>query len=95
MAVGVVMDFDDATLEQYDQVMEKMQLASSGSEMPAGGLFHWVTKTDTGLRVTDVWENREEFDRFAAEQIGPFTQEVGITAEPRVSFYDVHNYMER
>jgi hypothetical protein len=60
--------------------------------MPDGGIFHWVTQADAGLRVTDVWETREQFERFAQEQIGPYTAEVGL-GEPRLEFYDAHNYL--
>ena len=92
MAVGVVLEFDGATLDQYDQVIEKMGLSPGGAG-PPGGLFHWVTQTDDGIRVTDVWQDRETFEQFAQEQIGPFTAEVGITNPPRISFFDVHNYL--
>jgi hypothetical protein len=30
-----------------------------------GSLFHWVTATGDGLRVTDVWPTREQFEAFA------------------------------
>lgn len=90
MAIAVIMDFDGATLEQYDQVIEKMGLSPGGAG-PAGSISHWAAKTDTGLRVVDSWENREAFDRFAQEQIGPITQEVGIQGPPRMEFFEVHN----
>jgi hypothetical protein len=93
MAVGVVLEFDGGTLEQYDQVIGMMGLERGGAT-PPGALFHWATQTDGGLRVTDVWESREVFERFAQEQIGPFTQEVGLS-EPRISFHDVHNYLHK
>jgi hypothetical protein len=92
MAVAVVMDFTGATLDQYDQVLQKMHL-DAGGPLPTGGLFHWAAATDGGLRVVDVWETREQYEAFAAEQIGPYTREVGIPAPPEISFYDVHNYM--
>ena len=90
MAVGVVLDFEDGTLDQYDQVMEKMGL-TGGDEIPEGALFHWVTETDNGIRVTDVWESREQFETFAQEQIGPFTQQLGMSP-PAMQFLEVHNY---
>jgi hypothetical protein len=65
----------------------------TGEEGPPGALFHWVAKTDQGIRVVDVWESRAQFDRFAQEQIGPYTQEVGIPAPPEVRFYEAHNTM--
>jgi hypothetical protein len=94
MAVGVVLEFKGATLDQYDQVLEKMGLAHGGP-MPEGGLFHWATAMDDGFMVIDVWETREQFDAFSEAQIGPFSQEVGITSPPEVTFHEVHNYMHR
>jgi hypothetical protein len=92
MAIGVVLDFEGATLAQYDQILQKMGLSPGGAGAP-GGLFHWVTTTDTGLRITDVWQDRETFERFAQEQIGPYSAEVGIPNPPSVSFFEVHNYL--
>ena len=91
MAVAIVLDFKDATLDQYDQVIEKMGLTPGGSG-PQGALFHWVTKTDDGFRVVDVWESREQFDKFAEEQIGPNTQAVGMNTPPDVHYHDVYNH---
>ena len=92
MAVAIQMDFKGATLEQYDQVIEKMGLQPQGAGAP-GGLFHWVAKTDDGIRVVDVWETREQFEAFAQDQIGPFTQAVGIPSAPELTFFEVHNHL--
>ena len=91
MAVAVEMNFRGATLDQYDQVLEKMGLTPRGSG-PPGAVSHWAAKTDDGIRVVDVWETKEQFERFAQEQIGPYTREAGFTEEPEMRFYDVHNY---
>ena len=90
VAVGVQVDFKGMTLEQYDEVIKRMGFEPQGSG-PA--LFHWVTKTDDGIRATDVWESQEDFDKFAEEKIGPITQEAGIQAQPEVQYFDVHNYL--
>jgi hypothetical protein len=92
MAVGVVIDFKGATLDQYDQVVEKMGFTPGGAGA-TGAISHWVTKTPEGIRVTDVWETREYFDRFAQEKIGPITQEVGFPGQPEITFHDVHNHL--
>jgi len=92
MAIAVVLDFAGGTLDQYDQIIGKMHFTPGGLGAP-GGLFHWVTQTDTGVRVTDVWDTREAFDAFARDQIGPLTAEVGITTPPEMTFFDVHNYL--
>lgn len=94
MAVAVQLDFPGATLKQYDQVIQKMGFRPGGAGSP-GGLFHWVTKTDNGIRVTDVWESREQFERFSQEKIRPLTAEVGLTSPPRVTFFQVHNYLTK
>jgi hypothetical protein len=92
MPVAVVLDFKGGTLEQYDQVIEKMGFVPGGAGA-LGGLFHWVTATDDGILITDVWETAEQFQQFADEQIGPISQQVGIPAPPQVTFYEVHNYL--
>jgi hypothetical protein len=92
MAVAVELRFPGATLEQYDRVVERMGFTPGGKGGP-GGLFHWVTKTDDGIRVVDVWQTRDDFERFAREKIGPITSEVGVPAEPEIRFFDVHNYL--
>ena len=92
MAVAVQLDFRGTTLAQYDQVIEKMGLTPEGP-VPQGALFHWVAKTEDGIRVVDVWESAQQFNKFADEQIGPFTKEVGISEPPQITFFDVHNYL--
>src|SRR5262249_48246391 len=91
MAVGVVLEFEGATLDQYDQVVERMGMTGATEGVP-GGLFHCVTATDNGIRITDVWESREILEKVAQEQLGPQTQAAGFPAPPQIPFYDVHNY---
>jgi hypothetical protein len=88
MAVAITMDFAGGTLEQYDRVMELMELDGT----PPGALFHWVASTGDGIRVVDVWETQEQFDRFAAEKIGPTSAQVGIDP-PTMAVHEVHNYL--
>lgn|SRR5688572_6516828 len=91
MAVAVIMEFNGATLEQYDQVIVKMGLTKEGPA-PAGALSHWVAATDNGILVTDLWKSRELYDDFARDQIGPFSEEVGIPEPPKITYYDAYNY---
>ena len=91
MAVAVQLDFDGATLDQYDAVCQRMGLTPGGPG-PTGAISHFATMTDTGLRVVDVWETQEQFETFAQEQIVPFSADAGITAPPRMQFFEVHNY---
>jgi hypothetical protein len=75
-----------------DLAVAKLMDYEPGGRGPRGCLFHWGALTDRGLRVTNVWETKEEFEQYAQEKIGPDTQQVGIPGPPRITFYDVHNY---
>jgi hypothetical protein len=94
MAIAVEQNFTGATIDQYDQIVGKMGLTPGGAT-PPGAISHWVAKTDDGMRVVDVWESREAFERFAQEKIGPYSREVGLESEPEIRFYEVHNYLTR
>jgi len=88
------MKFGQMSLDQYDQILRKMGLRQGG-DMPPGGISHWVAKSGDGVHIVDVWESREVFEKFAAEQIGPYSQEVGVTEQPEISFYELHNYLTK
>jgi hypothetical protein len=90
VAVAIEMNFKGATLEQYDEILKLMGL-DGGAPAPPGAIFHWAAETADGLRVVDVWETRGAYDQFAQEQIGPYSAQVGITAPPETTYYDVHN----
>jgi hypothetical protein len=91
VAVGVQLDFKGSTLDQYDQAIERLGLLPGGPSAPAE-LFHWVTETDEGFRVIDVWESREAFEEFLQTKILMVSSEVGVTAPPEIQYFDVHNY---
>jgi hypothetical protein len=94
MAVAVEVTFqgDGATLENYLKTLEGMGTGPEGTHPDSGCLFHWVESTDDGLRVTDVWMEREQFENFAENQIGPRGAEAGMP-QPQVKFIEVENYL--
>ena len=92
MAVGVQLDFRGATLAQYDEVLETTGFLPGGPSV-ATALFHWVTETDDGIRIIDVWESREAFERFATESDATIFETVGAPEPPLIRFFEVHNYL--
>ena len=86
MAVAFILDFAGGTLDQYDAVLEKMQL---GGRLPAGALFHAAGVNDEGLRVCDVWESEEAFQRFAEGSIVPISESVGLP-RPEVRTFEAN-----
>ncbi|WP_427017587.1 hypothetical protein ACQCSX_02925 [Pseudarthrobacter sp. P1] len=91
MPVAIIMEFNGATLAQYDEVIQKMGLTPGGPG-PACAISHWVAATDAGILVTDVWQTRELYDAFAQDQIGPFSTEAGIPEPPTLTYHELHNY---
>jgi hypothetical protein len=92
MVVAVQLDFRGATLEQYDAMTERAGFLPGGPTSPQS-FFHWVTKTDDGFRVVDVWETRQAFESFAQEELTSLYKEVGLPHEPEIQFFEVHNYL--
>ena len=86
MAVALILDFPGGTREQYDRVVEKMDLEG---RMAPGGLFHAAGSYEGGWRVIDAWEDLAQFERFRDEKIVPYVTEVGM-APPRVRAIEVH-----
>src|ERR1700691_2148040 len=93
MAVAIQLDFQDATLAQYDAINERIGLLPGGPPAGSQELFHWVMETDEGFRVTDVWESREAFEECVQGKLRPILQEVGIAHPPEIQFFEVYNYL--
>ena len=90
--IGVQLDFRGATLQQYDELAERMGYLPGGPAAP-DELSHWVTKTEEGIRIIDVWKTREAFEAFAAEKIVPALRQFGVVQPPEAQFFEVHNYL--
>lgn len=92
MAVVVTVEIPNATTQQYDQVVEKMDLG--GKAAPHG--MHHVCADDGagGLFVCDVWDSAEAFQEFAETKIGPYLAEVGVTERPKITVRPVHNILQ-
>jgi hypothetical protein len=71
--------------EQYEQVT-----ASLVDPPPAGLLLHVAGPTDEGVRIIDVWENEDDWERFRIERLAPAIAALGGPARPEPTFRDVH-----
>ena len=60
---------------QYDEIIRRLDAAGAGA--PKGRLYHVAFGPADALRVSDIWETREEFDHFGATLM-PILQEVGV-----------------
>jgi hypothetical protein len=78
-------------LEQYDQINEGVG-GLPGAPAAPQELFHFVVGTDEGIRVVDIWESEEAFQRYFRERLEPVFDEVGISAPPLIEIFPIHNY---
>ncbi len=90
MAVGIRIKLANVDAEQFD----KIEAAVGAREnRPEGLIFHASGPIDGGWGVLDFWESRPQFDRFAADRIGPGVQSSGSNAQPEIHEFPVHEYL--
>ena len=78
MFIAHVFDAKGWTTEQYDQLIRMMDL---GGHSAPGVLYNWAAQTSEGVRVVDVYKDRETADRLAQEKIGPIIQQLGFPCQ--------------
>jgi hypothetical protein len=93
--MSIVVRFHPASLtaEKYDASTAKLEEA--GVEFPPEGLdYHVCFGSDGDLKVSEIWDSREQFEAFG-ERLMPILADTGIefSAEPEV--FEVHNIEKR
>jgi hypothetical protein len=91
MAVVVIQEFE-ATVEEYDQVNEKL-----GDSPPDGGILHAGIDLGGGrMKAVDVWESADAYQKFVQDRLIPAIAEVNPdapqAAEPEI--YEVHDLQQ-
>ena len=90
MAVVLRFTPQGMTTAKYDEIIKRLEQAGAGA--PAGRLYHVCFGDKDNLRVSDIYDSTESFERFA-ETLRPILQEVGIDpGEPEV--IEVYNILE-
>jgi len=78
------------TTAKYDETVKRLEQAGAGA--PAGRLYHVCFGDKDNLRVSDIWDSTESFERFG-ETLRPILLELGIDpGEPEV--IEVYNILE-
>lgn len=57
---------------------------------PDGLILHVAGPTDEGVRVIDVWESEEAWQRFRTERLDPAIAALGGPPRPEPTFRDLH-----
>ena len=88
MATIILMEWPGVTPDQYNQVMRTLDLDKNP---PSGGVFHVAGFTAGTLRVVDIWESQQSFEKFQRDRLISATQKAGVSGQPKVQYFPVHN----
>ena len=83
------------TKEQYDESVRRMEAAAKeiGDWPPDGFDLHVAFGTDGDIRVSEIWETREQWEEFG-RRIMPFLADIEIDpGEPEL--LEVHHIIRR
>src|SRR3954453_11173934 len=89
MAVVMQMRWDAISPDDYERAREAVGWET---DPPQGGRYH-IAWFDQGLRVIDIWDSEEAFQRFANERLMPGLASAGILegkGEPEVRLAPLH-----
>jgi hypothetical protein len=82
----------DVTTEQYDETISRLE--KSGDWLPEGLAYHVAFKSNGHLRVSEIWDSREQFDAFG-ERLMPMLKDVGIELSGEPEMLEIHNIIKR
>ena len=80
------------TTEQYDETMRRLE--KSGDWMPDGLEYHVAFRSGDDLRVSEIWDSREQFDTFS-ERLMPVLKDVGIELSGKPELLEIHRVVKR
>ena len=93
MAVALLMEFPMATQANYDKIMENLGMERYGTQdLPEGLICHVAFPAEKGWMVVDVWDSREDFDRFLQERLMSAVTRAGMP-RPTVKEYPVYDLL--
>jgi hypothetical protein len=95
--MSIVVRYNPAglTAETYDE--STRQLEEAGVEpLPEGLEYHVCFGTDGDLRVSEIWDSREDFEAFGRRlrQL-PVLAELGIEYSGEPEIFEVHKIVKR
>ena len=93
--MSIVVRFTPASLtaEKYDRTTRMLEEA--GVAFPPEGLdYHVCFGSEGNLRVSEIWDSREQFEAFG-ERLMPILTDAGIEFSGEPDIFEVHNIEKR
>jgi len=89
MAIGLYFRPEGFTPAIYDEAIRQLDQAGAGFGSVPGRTFHCAMEVDGNIRVFDVWDSIEQFQKFG-ETLIPIMNKLGVDpGEPEI--HPVHN----
>ena len=88
MTVVSTLDVTDLTTPEYRAVMDELGV----EQRPEGGIYlHLTTPTGFGYRIVEIWDEKENFDRFVKRRLAPANEAVGVDRATEITVMPLHN----
>lgn len=91
MAFGITFDIGGMTSVQYDRLGASL---NAMAVKEPGFILHFAHPTETGYRITEVWETALEQQRFSQEKVAPLFLEEHVPPAS-VQTFEVRNVVTR
>ena len=92
MSIVVRFNPKGLTIQKYDEVNRRLE--ESGGFSPDGLDYHVCFGSDGNLRVSEIWDSREQFEAFG-ERLRPILTDVGIEVSAEPEIFEVQNISKR
>ena len=92
MSVVVRFNPTNVTKEKYDESLRRLEEA--GEFRPEGMDYHVAFGTDDNLRVSEIWDSREQLQAFG-DRLMPILTELGIEFSGEPEILEIHNIVRR
>ncbi len=92
--MSIVCRFNPTSLTKatYDESIRRLKEA--GSFPPDGLDYHVCFGSEGNLRVSEIWDSREQFEVFG-ERLMPLLTELGIEFSGPPEVFEAHNVIKR
>src|SRR5262249_34552804 len=89
MTVVSTLDVTDLTALEYRAVMDQLGV----EQRPEGGIYlHLTTPTNFGYRIVEIWDEKENFDRFVEGRLVPANEAIGLGRATDITVTPLHNF---
>ena len=92
MSIVVRFSPTNLTTENYDESVRRLEEA--GAWPPDGLEYHVFFGSEGNLRVSEIWDSREQLEAFG-ERLMPILADVGIEFAGDPEIFEVHNIIKR